>query len=169
MQLQKAPSGILGWFALKVGGFNPPAFGDAVQPVVEVGDHYLATSELQLQRTALATALTGFNPQDFTVPNGKVWRLLGASMYGALNAADVALASIITIGVKSPLSTVFVVNLSTSPKDPGGMGTRAWATCFRPPLFLPSGWTVEVALTTSGAITITSNMQCGLMYQEFDL
>jgi hypothetical protein len=169
MQLQKGPQGILGWFALKVGGRNPPTFGDAVLPVVEVGDNYLGTSELQIQRVALASALAASNNQDFTVPAGKCWRLIGGSFFGSLNVADVALSSLISIGVKSPTSTVFSVLLSVSPKDPGGAIARGWAASFRPPIFLPSGWTVSLALTTSGAITVTSNYQVGVLYQEMDL
>lgn len=38
--LQKAPSGLLELFRLKFGGVGPLKFGEAVFPVVEVGEHY---------------------------------------------------------------------------------------------------------------------------------
>lgn len=169
MKLQKAATGILGAFGLKVGGFNPTAFGEAVVPVADVFDQYLAQGELQIQRTALATSLAATNSQDFTVPAGKVWRLIAASFFGSLNAADIAFSSIVAIGLKSPISTVFSVLLEVSPKDPGGAVSRGWATRLRPPIFLPSGWVVTQSLTTSAAITVTSNFQVGIVYQEFDL
>ena len=167
MQLQKAPSGLLGWFALKVGGFNPPAFGDAVLPVVEVGDHYLATSELQVKTQILATALSTFNGSDFTVPNGKCWRVLGASLFGSLNVADIALKSVMAVGIKSPISAPASCNL-TSVESITGAATRAVSINFRPALFLPPGFVVSLGLVTNTAITVTSNLTAAVFIQEFD-
>lgn len=171
MQLQKAPSGLLGWFQLKVGGFNPPGFSDTVVPVVEVGDNYLATSELQINVGAgLPTALAAFNSVQFTVPAGKAWRLKAASLIGALNVADVALLSICTIAIQSPNSAPFAVRLAVR-NDPGGGGAlpRAVAWQSATPIFLPSGWKVSFELWTSAAITVTSTLLTAALYQEIDL
>lgn len=168
MQLQKAPSGILGWFALKVGGYNPPAFSDAVIPVVEVGDNYLATSELQVKTQNLATTLATFNGNDFTVPNGKCWRLIGASIFGSLNAADTALKTVISIGIKTPISSPAACLLGLT-ESGSGVVTRGHAIALRPPVFLPSGFIVSLGMATNTAITVTSNFSCNVLIQEFDL
>ena len=168
MDLQKGPLGVLGWFALKVTGRNPPGFGDSVVPVVEVGDNYLATSELQIQRAAMATLLATFTSQSFTVPNGKVWRLIAASMFGTNDAADAALTSVDTIALKSPNSTVFSVSIVHGANQTTA-NARGCAGTFRPPIFLPSGWGIAFSRSQSAAVTVSANVQIGCVYQEFDL
>jgi len=168
MDLQKAPSGILGWFGLKVGGRNPPGFSDFITPVVEVGDHYLATSELQIQRQAMALALAVGTSVDFTVPQGKVWRVIAAGSFGTNNAADAGLTSVDNIQLKSPLSTVFSVPVAVGAAQTGTV-TRGVSVVFRPPLMLPSGWIVSIGRSQSAAVTVTANVQVGLVYQEMDL
>jgi len=168
VQLQKGPLGILGWFALKVTGRNPPVFSDSVVPVVEVGDNYLATSELQIQRQAVALLLAVNTGATFVVPNGKVWRLIAAGSFGTNNAADNALVSVDQIALLSPLSTVFSVPIVLGPYQTGANG-RGCAGTFRPPIFLPSGWTVSWSRNQSAAVTVTANVQVGIVYQEFDL
>jgi hypothetical protein len=168
MQLQKGPLGILGWFALKVTGRNPPGFGDSVIPVVEVGDNYLATSELQIQRQAVALLLAVNTGATFVVPNGKIWRLIAAGAFGTNNAADNALVSVDQFALQSPLSTVFSVPIVMGNYQTGANG-RGCAGTFRPPIFLPSGWTVAWSRNQSAAVTVTANIQVGIVYQEFDL
>lgn len=169
MNLQKAGLGILGAFGLKVTGQNPPLFGDAVLPVADVFDQYLATSELQLKLDQSNVNLATFNGSSFTVPNGKVWRVIGAGWGGAVNAADVALKSIIDIGITSPNSAPASVVIASGAPDPGGAVTRAFGANFRPPIFLPSGWTISLAFFTSAALTVTFARSAGVFYQEFDL
>jgi hypothetical protein len=169
MQLQKGPLGLLGAFALKVLGQNPPNFGDTVIPIADVYDQYLATSELQIQRAAMATALATFTSTSFTVPAGKVWRLIAASMAGANNAADAALVSTDLIGLLSPNSTVFSVNIAQGALQTGAAVIRGVAVTLRPPIFLPSGWSISFGRSQSAAVTVTANVQVGCMYQEFDL
>lgn len=168
MDLQKGPLGILGWFALKVTGRNPTGFGDSVVPVAEVGDHYLATSELQEVNVVMPTLLQTTNGASLTVPNGKVWRVIAVSMAGALNAADAALLSQQNIGFQSPNgSPKSCLVVSTTPY--AFTNQRGAAATMRPPVLLPSGWKIVYALNTSAAITVTSNIQCDAMIQEFDL
>jgi hypothetical protein len=167
MDLQKGPLGILGWFALKVTGRNPPSFGDAVVPMVEVGDQYLATSELQVKNAVLATSLAAFNQQTISVPAGKVWRLIAASFNGALNAADAALISQMAIAVIAP-GGASNCSLVTGPAY-ASTSIRQVAVLCRPPVFLPSGWSLNFNMFTSAAITVTSNIQCNAFVQEFDL
>jgi len=168
MDLQKGPLGILGWFALKVTGRNPPGFGDSVVPVVEVGDNYLATSELQIQRQAVALLIAVNTAASFTVPNGKVWRLIAAGSFGTNNAADNALVSVDQIALQSPSSGVFSVPIVFGAYQTGANG-RGCAGNFRPPIFLPSGWIVTWSRNQSAAVTVTANVQFGIVYQEFDL
>jgi hypothetical protein len=168
MDLQKGPLGILGWFSLKVTGRNPPGFGDSVVPVVEVGDNYLATSELQLQIATTNLSLATFNGTTFTVPNGKCWRLIAASWAVGLNAADVALRSFCEIGIGSPNSAPNNVIVAQNDQA-GGILPRAVGATWRPPIFVPSGWTVAVTMITSGAITVAVPRIASVMYQEVDL
>lgn len=170
MDLQKGPLGILGWFALKVTGRNPPAFGDSVLPVVEVGDNYLATSELQLQ-TAQPNIGIGASSatSTFAVPQGKVWRVIGAGLVGGTNIADVAFTSLIAIYVKSPNSGVISVPIASGAKDPGGQSLRQFGATFRPPIFLPSGWSLQVNITFNNVLTVAAGQNVGVMLQEFDL
>jgi hypothetical protein len=168
VQLQKAPVGILGAFALKVLGRNPTTFGETVQPIVDVYDQYLGTSELQINvGSGLVTALAGYNAVSFTVPNAKAWRLKAASLIGALNVADAALVSTQTIGIQSPNSAPFLVRVATR-QDPATTGCRhvGWQTAT--PIFLPSGWKVVFELWTSAAITVSSTLVTSAFIQEID-
>jgi hypothetical protein len=168
MQLQKAGKGILGAFGLKVTGNNPPLFGDAVVPVADVFDQYLADAELQVNNQVLATNLAAFNSSTFTVPNGKCWRLIGASLVGQLNAADAAITTQSTVNIQSPNSAPNGCRVATSTSY-ATPGPRIVAAAFRPPIFLPSGFKVVLELWGSAAITISSNLQATAFYQEFDL
>lgn len=167
MNLQKGPLGVLGAFSLKVLGRNPTGFGDSVSPVVDVYDQYLASGELQVNNQALATSLAAFNSSTFTVPNGKVWRLMGASLVGALNAADAALLSTLAVAIQSPNSTPQGCRVAAG-QTIATAGARFVAAVFRPPIFLPSGFKVALELWTSAAITVTSNLQATVLVQEFD-
>jgi len=168
VQLQKGPLGLLGAFALKVGGQNPTGFGDSVVPVAEVMDHYLATSELNSVVVNGLGGLVASVTRAFVVPAGKVWRVIGAGMQVGLNAADVALKSNITIGISSPnggLPGTIVLGGT----DQGGAVFRSSGIVFRPPLFLPSGWSVQETFLTSAAMTVSVQVFGTLLYQEFDL
>lgn len=166
-KLQKAPTGLLGAFALKVGGLNPDIFGDTVTPVVDVYDQYLAMGELQVKTNLTATQLVTSNGFDFVVPNFKVWRVISGAWYGTLNAADVALKSVISVGVKSPNSGP-VANLFGTQESASGVGFRAFGMTFRPPIFLTSGWALSLGMNTNTAITISSNFFATCLIQEFD-
>lgn len=168
MQLQKGPLGILGWFALKVTGRNPPGFSDSVVPVVEIGDNYLATSELQIQRVAVTVGIgvsSGNNA--FVVPSGKIWRLIAAGVFGGTAAADAAFRSVISIALKSPNSGVFEVPIAVSSYD-GGNATRGLGYTARPPILLPSGWSISSSIFFSANLTVAANTQMGVVYQEID-
>jgi hypothetical protein len=167
VQLQKGPLALLGAFALKVGGRNPPAFGDTITPTIDVYDQYIATSELQVKNVVLATALSTFNQALMPVPAGKAWRVLAASFFGSLNAADVALLTGIAIGALAP-GGASSCNLASAFQEAGAT-PRSLAFTLRPPLFLPSGWQLAFAMFTNTAITVTSNIQCNALVQELDL
>jgi hypothetical protein len=166
MQLQKGPIALLGAFALKVLGRNPTAFGDSITPVVDVYDQYLAAGELQVSNQVLATALAAFNSSTFTVPNGKAWRVKGASLLGSLNAADAAFVSMQTVNIQSPNSSPNGCRIAAA-QFPATAGPRA-VGYVGPPIFLPSGWKIVLELWTSAAITVTSNLQATVFFQEID-
>lgn len=169
MQLQKGPLGILGWFALKVTGRNPPAFGDAVVPVVEVGDNYLATSELQMQTSLIPSTLTVSQTILFTVPAGKCWRLIGAGGYLTLNVADAGFVVVGSVGVRSPNSAPNDGYVFTQTTGQTAGNARVFGAAFRPPIFLPSGWSVAISTVRSAAVTVASFQYAVITYQEIDL
>lgn len=167
MDLQKGPSGILGWFALKVTGRNPPLFSDAVVPVAEVGDNYLATSELQVKLAQSNTNLSTFTGQTLTVPQGKVWRVICASCLCNLNAADVALVSEVSVGIQTP--NIAPQSVLAAAAVQSGNIYRVTTMIARPPIFLPSGVSLVGGLATSAAITVATPMSLAALVQEFDL
>ena len=168
--LQKGPLGLLGAFALKVLGRNPIGFGDTVVPVADVYDQYLATSELQVKIVNGATALATFNSQSSTVPQGRVWRVAAVNCLAAMNAADIALVSLVGVAVLSPNSAPFSCQLCVQPSGPGpGLLQRAASAICRPPLFLPSGWSLQAFMYSSGPITVAGTLQLAALIQEFDL
>jgi len=169
VQLQKAPLGLLGAFALKVLGRNPPQFSDVVVPTADVYDQYLATQELQQLTVAGNANLAASNTRTFTVPNGKVWRLIGAGAQIGLNVADVALKSIITVNIQSPNGGLPDGLIGSGVTDTGGAAFRAFGLALRPPIFLPSGWIVGLGLNTSAALTVAVPMQGTVLVQEIDL
>lgn len=169
MDLQKGPSGILGWFALKVTGRNPPNFGDAVVPVVEVGDNYLASGELKINSNSTAPALTSSFSRVFTVPQGKCWRVISAGGYIVMNVADVALIALGTVSFETPNAAPFDAPAFSFTTPQLGTGARVFGTSFRPPVFLPSGISIVVGMAYSAPITVAGAAFAAVFVQEFDL
>jgi len=168
MQLQKYPLGLLGALALKVTGRAPPIFSDALVPVVDVFDQYLAQGELQrVGTTTTLVAATKTITATLTVPNGKCWRLLGFGQSFVINAADVALVFGGTMSIVTPAAagviSMYVQNAIGS--DTG----RSTAFTLPRPLFLPAGWGVKVdGYTTAAAPANNVIIANGLLVQEFD-
>lgn len=169
MQLQKGPLGILGAFALKVLGRNPSQFGDSVTPIVDVYDQYLATSELISNVVGGNLNLAATNTRTFTVPAGKAWRLMGCGIDMGFNGADIALKSIITVEVSSPNSGLPGTVLYSSGTDVGGAVARTGGVAFRPPIFLPSGWSINLKFSCSAAPTVAVPLFSTALYQEIDI
>lgn len=85
MRLQKAASGLTGFFDLKVDGGTPPQFGESVVPVVEVAEFYDGTSQFVGINTGTVTL-----PGDFlamTVPATQAWRIRSVGFDLTLAAA----------------------------------------------------------------------------------
>jgi len=166
VDLQKYPIALLGALGLKVTGRAPPLFSDAGVPSVDVYDQYLAAGEMKLVTTTMPTKPAASNSVTLSVPTSKAWRVIATSVYGSLNAADVALKSYLSVGVQTPSSPLAV--LLTSAFDPGGAVARQVGIPLRPPIFLTSGFLLSFGLATSAAITITSTFICAALVQEFD-
>jgi len=171
VELQKGPLGLLGWFALKVTGHNPPLFGDAVVPVVEMGDNYLLTSELQIKQPAAGvnTGTVASWSSVFTVTSGKVWRVLGAGSYVALNAADVAIVIDGSVWMLSPNSGPVGIPLFGRNPPQVAQNLRTAGCTFRPPLVVPSGWAVQLRWDASAALTVSVPWFPSVLVQEIDL
>lgn len=168
MQLQKYPLGLLGALALKVTGRAPPVFSDALVPVVDVYDQYLAQGELQRvgQTITLLAATKSITGQQ-SVPAGKCWRLLGFGQSFVINAADVALSYVGSLSITTPggAGTLGLFNEVAIGFDTG----RATAFTLPRPIFLPSGWGVNFgAFTTAAAPANNVIVACGILVQEFD-
>lgn len=169
MQLQKGPIGLLGAFALKVLGRNPTQFGDTITPTIDVFDHYLSSGELQRVGQTITIGIGALTANaDQTVPNGKVWRVLGIGAAFVINAADAGLAFASHFSVKSPggvtLTQIFSANSvgSSTGRTVGFYAGR--------PLTLPGGWAINFVHTASGAgPTVATAVASGVLVQEFDL
>jgi len=88
MRLQKAASGLLSFFELKVDGGNPDSFSNVVTPVVEVAEFYDAA----VQQVGISVANVT-NPGDSvvaTVPAGQAWRVRGVGFTLNVAAATTA-------------------------------------------------------------------------------
>lgn len=84
--IQTSPAGLLGLLNLKNLGKNPAQLEDAIQPVLEFLDMYLATGYERVQSTAQAVA-QGTNVTDLVVPQNEVWFVRHVSIdYGVLGA-----------------------------------------------------------------------------------
>lgn len=89
MRLQKAASGLLSFFELKVDGGNPDQFSNVLQPVMEVAEFYDAAVQ-----TVGITAGNVTIPGDFVaqaVPAGQAWRVRGVGFDVTLAAATTGL------------------------------------------------------------------------------
>lgn len=168
MDLQKSPWGLLGALGLKVTGRNPPLFSDAVIPVVDVYDQYLAQGELKGVSASVNLSLAQSTGQNLFVPNGKVWRVLGAGGSTGLAGADAAIVSTADIsinnynlGVAFPIVYAFAHNAM-------GTGPRAFGTWFSRPIFLPAGWGLAFHLSFSANITVAQPFFVEAFVQEFD-
>jgi hypothetical protein len=167
--LQKAPRGLLAAFGLKVLGKNPDVFADSVMGVADVYDQYLSESELKTTG-AIATLIAATTSISSTllVPQGKCWRVLCDGIGFSINAADVALQfactyAVIQPGVVSPAQYKSEVAIGTT------LG-RSSGHYFPRPLFLPSGWGLNIQLSSQS--TAPANNVVGLhnaLVQEFDI
>lgn len=167
--LQKSPLGLLGALALKTLGRNPDQFSSSVMPTMDVYDQYLATSELQMVVDTTNLTLTGETTKTFTVPTGKVWRLIAAGGRTGLNAADVALIMAGVVNLQSPNGAPQRTPIGVFLTPQLGQGLRAFGFNFRPPIFLPSGWKVLVDFDFSAAVTVAVPGIASIVVQEFDL
>jgi hypothetical protein len=89
LRLQKAASGLLSFFELKVDGGNPDNFSNTVVPTVEVAEFYAAA----IQSVAIANGNVQ-NPGDAivaAVPAGSAWRVRGVGFDLTLAAATTGL------------------------------------------------------------------------------
>src|SRR5512147_2586504 len=85
MRLQKASSGLLSFFELKVDGDSPSQFGESVVPVIEVAEFYDPAVQMVGINNGNVTI-----PGDFlamTVPNGQAWRIRAVGFDLTLAAA----------------------------------------------------------------------------------
>lgn len=169
MNLQKASQGLLSWFNLKTTGQNPNVFGDSIVPIVDVGDNYLAQGELGIDTITQASGLVSFLSMDFTVPNGKVWRVHAAGGDIGLNVADTALTSRGFVQVLAPDAGVIGCNLSNGPVEAVGVSPREIGFFAARPIFLTPQWRVRVGFLFSGALTVSVNGHAALFRNQFDL
>ncbi len=138
-------------------------------PTIDVFDHYFGIGELQVVKSgAQALTLTAFQNFIFTPPVGKCWRVLAAGGHVGLNAADTALVSMGSIGVLGPGQTVNGADVFAFAHNAMATGVRTWGTTFRPPLFVPNGFSVNVSFATSAAVTVAANWFSSLVIQEMD-
>jgi hypothetical protein len=172
MQLQKGPVGLLGALALKVLGRNPPQFGDAVVPTVEVLDQYLAQGELDVQATGNVDVVGTTNNAQILVPSGKCWRVLCVGFNVTTNAADIVDGYKVGFAILPPAGVGNLVPTAYKdvPPAPAGAtlnGTR-FGYYFPRPLFLPPAWGILFQIDTDRAITTQVRMQGFLLRQQFD-
>lgn len=169
MRLQKAPSGLLGAFKLKVDGANPSAFGDGIVPVVDVFDQYLA-DELTPYTTGPTAAGVGSNQftQTFSPPAGKVWRLVAAGGYGIVGGADAAFVGAGIIILRSPSGPLTNPFLYAAPLPQLTTLARPFAQTFRAPIFVPPGWAVQTQVQWSANLTVGGFHTGTVLVQEFD-
>lgn len=158
MKLQKAPNGLLGAFELKVGGQNPPDFGETVVPTYDVADHYLALNQrVERVQQTIANPNT-FGSAQMRVPQGQAWFVLAVSFAAVLDAADAALTTITDVRVSSdPLNTVVALIPPSQPLQRGGASNRACKGAFYlgRPLYLPSGWGLLGTVQLSAAPAVS--------------
>lgn len=172
MQLQKGPVGLLGALALKVLGRNPPQFGDAVVPTVEVLDQYLAQGELDTQTTGNIDVVGTSNNGALTVPSGKCWRVLCVGFNVTTNAADIVDGYRVGFAIQPPAGAASLVptayqNVPPAPAGATANGTR-FGYYFPRPLFLPPAWGILFQIDTDRAITTQVRMNGFLLRQQFD-
>lgn len=168
MQLQKGASGLLGWLALKVTGRNPPLFGDSVVPTIEVGDNYLLAGEF-LTETVTGTFTTGnqdSSTMSFTVPNGKVYRVLSIGADLSLDAADKAFVASWAAFIS--LQGQGAGYIAASLMDPVGNVGRAGALYLARPLLLPPAARMNVFVRTGTVLSANATVHAYMVRQTID-
>lgn len=150
--LQKAPSGLTGFFDLKTLGQQPVKFSDTVLPVVEVSEFYAVPANRTIQTATAALNARG-SAVSLTVPSGVLWRLHGIGWNGAFNAGDWWYpAPLINIGnVTLRLPTPYVNAIQV----PAAQDTElSQGIVFDAPLLLQSGSLITlIAGTAIGTAT----------------
>lgn len=170
-RLQKAPFGILGAFDLKNMGENPAELSDTVVLVADVYDQYLADGQQVLRTQGTIANPATFGNVVFTVPQGKVWRLLNASIAAVFDVADAALTTHVDFRLASDPNNTTVTLL-----EPTGVMTRGGSTLrgakiaktYSRPLFMPSGWTVNATVQLDAAPAVSFVFDAAILVQEFD-
>lgn len=135
--LQKAPSGLTGFFDLKTLGAQPTLFADRVMPVVEVSEFYAVPANRTIQ-TGTASLNARGSSVSLTVPSGVLWRVHAIGWNGAFNAGDYwypcPLINIGNVTVRLP------VPFTTAAQIPAGQDTEeSNGIIFDAPLLLQSG------------------------------
>lgn len=169
MKLQTAPIGLLGAYGLKNNGANPPEFGDAVTPTVEVSDHYLATQGLVRASATFNLAIAGLNNSvNVSVTAQKAWRVLAAGISATINVADAALQFDYALFVNQPGLTP-PVPFATG-QMVGSTLNKNGAVYLGRPLFLPAGWAIVASIYARAAGPSVAVACVGsALVQEFDL
>lgn len=174
MKLMKAPQGLMGAFELKVAGQNPQEFGNTLLPVTDMTDFYLLLNVKEQVDDSQAVTAPGVTAASiFTVPNGKLWRLLNYCSSITLAAGDAALTGIMEASLSSPAGGPAGVFLE------GGNMNRNGVTNLRLsfgrlvpwPLLMPPGWSVTIRSNTNTAPISagTAAVHAAILVQEFDI
>lgn len=171
MQLQKPPTGLLGWFQLKVGGRNPTAFSDTIVPTLEIGDNYLLQGEVAVE-TGLGTngaiGTTAAPQMQVTVPAGKLWRILAIGTDLGLAVADNAFDTAVQITFSMQSVSALIAHLSTNGAKSPGNGRYA-AFYFPRPFLLTAGNIIVLSQYFSAALTVAASQHYYILRQQIDL
>lgn len=167
MRLQKSPLGLLGAYALKTDGRNPPEFGESVVPTTDVTDFYLQPQMELARDTATITGPAVGAAAELTVGEGELWRIWGASLFFVLAAGDAALLSAPRLAILQPTAPeVLYLPLFTS-TNVTGAHNRVFSSMLPRPLLMRAGLQLNAALTLSAAPGTPVTLELVVLRERF--
>lgn len=137
--LQTAPRALLGALEAKVQGQNPIAFGDTLQPGIEVFDLYLSDrTGVAVDLVTVATPAVNGQAVEGPLTAGITWRVLAVgALVNFANAADNAIDVRLSINARDPSNVgcpILVQEFS------GLFNTKQLGLYLGRPFWLPPGW-----------------------------
>ncbi len=161
MRLQKAPEILTGWLNLKTSGMQPTEFGDALVPVLEVGDLYGHPDRTGVTAAA-ATGAVGSIAASIQPTATESWRVKALAMVLARNVADIALTPRVNIVLRRSSGAALVILSNVFNAVPAPDLTQSFGIVLPRVIYLSGqdrlSVSVQTTLSVAGTVGLTADI-----------